>query len=156
MKQTSRMQIPEWLDTKDQCANCMKLTPLAIQTAKGQYYLCSDQCQHNFMLKAGLKGYNQVRDNDKVKMTSVGNLKTLTATELENLYRFHNNLNRNTMNKLKQGDSLDKVLGLMHTKGRKKKGNVQTRMPFLLEDPELVKQDHNEMTSEWHHWNGVN
>lgn len=134
---TSRLQIPEWLETKDQCANCMKQTSLAVQTAKGQYYLCSDQCQNNFMLKAGLKGYNQVRDNDKVKMVSVGDLKALTAKELENLYRFKNNLSRSSMNKLKQGDSLDKVLGMIDTKGRKKKGSVQTTMPFTLPDPEL-------------------
>ena len=137
-KNSAKLQIPTWLNQTDHCANCYKETHMTIQTKKGMYYVCSDNCQENFKLKAGLKGYNQVRHHDsKVKLQTVGKLNQVTAEELQNLYRFKHNLTRSSMNKQKQGDSLDRVLGMIDSRGRKSKGKVQTKMPFTLPDPEL-------------------
>jgi len=115
----------------DECANCHKLTFMSGNTAKGLFYLCSQRCINSFLLKAGLKGYNTVRDHAPVakpKPQTVGKLQELNAKELERIYRFKNNHSRDTMNKLKQGDSLDKLLGTMGL--RNKPSKVQTTMPF--------------------------
>ena len=139
-KNSATLQIPNWLQKTDHCANCYRETHMTIQTRKGTYYVCSDNCQENFKLQAGLKGYNQVRHHDnqvKPKLQTVGKLNEITAEELQNLYKFNNRLTRSAMNRQKQGDTLDRVLGMIDTRGKKSKGKVQTRMPFTLPDPEL-------------------
>ena len=139
-KNSAKIQIPTWQEAKDICANCKRETNLTIQTQKGMYYICSDNCQENFKLKSGLKGYNQVRHKDlkvRPKMMSVGKLQDLTAKELTRLYRFNNQLTRNAMNKQKRGDSLDKILGMIDNRQAKKRGKVQSKMPFTLPNPEL-------------------
>ena len=135
-KNTSQIQIPSWLDTRGDCANCMTPTHLNVATAKGHYYLCSNQCQDNFKLKAGLKGYNQVRDHSPLVLTTLGKLDELTAAEIERVYKFKNQLTRSNMNRQKEGDSLDKVLGMIDTRSKKKRSKVQTKMPFILTTPE--------------------
>ena len=120
-KHQARIQIPEWLDTRDNCSNCMTPTNLVVDTRKGRYYLSSNQCQENFYLKAGLKGYNQIRDHEQTpKLKTIGKLQDLSAEEIKNLYRFKNNLSKSAMNSRKGGDSLDRVLGMIDKQLRKK------------------------------------
>ena len=132
-KHQARIQIPEWLDTRDNCSNCMTPTNLVVETRKGRYYLCSDQCQENFYLKAGLKGYNQIRDHELgPKLETIGKLQALSAEEIKNLYRFKNKLSRTAMNSRKKGDSLDKVLGTIDKQIRKKDSKrVRTMDNFI-------------------------
>ena len=114
-------QIPEWNDNiKTACFNCHKLTNLSVNSPKGKLFLCSTSCQENFSLKAGIRGYNTVRDHDKPKLTTVGNLQDLTAIELQRMLEFKQGYNRSTMNKLKGGDSLDHILYTIDTRLKKK------------------------------------
>ena len=117
-------QIPEWNENiKTACFNCHKLTNLSVNSPKGKLFLCSRGCQENYSLKAGLRGYNTVRDHDKPKLTTVGKLENLTASELQRMLEFKQGYNRTTMNKLKGGDSLDRILYMIDTR-RKKKSKV--------------------------------
>ena len=40
------------------------------------------------------------------------------------------------MNRQKEGDSLDKILGMIDARSKKKRSKVQTKMPFILTTPE--------------------
>jgi len=132
-KHQARIQTPEWLESRDNCSSCMSPTNLAVDTRKGRFYLCSDQCQENFYLQAGLKGYNQVRHHQKTpRLETIGNLQDLSAEEIKNLYRFKNNLSKSAMNSRKEGDSLDKVLGMIDKQIRKKDSKrVRTMDNFI-------------------------
>jgi len=139
-KNTAKIQIPTWIEQKDNCSNCYSLTNLTVETRKGRYHLCSNECQENFLLKAGLKGYNQIRHHDnrvKPRLQTVGKLQDLTAKELTNLYRFKNQLTKSAMNRQKKGDSLDRILQMIDNRQMKKRGKVQSKMPFTLPDPEI-------------------
>ena len=112
-----KVKIPTWLETKKDCCVCSKATNLAVQTRKGNYFLCSDQCQMNFNLQTGINSVNQVRYHDKP--VTVGKLQNLTAEEIKNLMQFNKTHNKESMRRLKSGDSLDRVIGIMFNKGKK-------------------------------------
>ena len=135
-------KIPEWIDTRDECEHCLTPTNLTVSTARGINYLCSQQCQQNFLLQTGQKNYNQVRDHDSpMKFTTVGKLNDLTAKELERQYRFKHKLTRDNMNRLKEGDTLDRLLGMILKVPKKKETKqVTTKMPYILE----VQENNNE------------
>jgi len=108
-------QIPSFNENvKTECYNCHSLTNLYLDHPnKGRLYLCSRSCQSNFSLKSGMASYNTVRDHSTKRLTTVGKLQDLTSDELNRLIEFKQGYNRHTMKRQKEGDSLDKVLGLM-------------------------------------------
>ena len=117
----SSVVIPEWLEKKEECDVCHKITGLTVSTKKGVFYLCSDQCQLNFNLQTGMTNVNQMRHKDGYKVQSVGKLDQLSAEEIKRLLGFAKRHDRETMNKLKKGDSLDRILGIMLSNTKRSK-----------------------------------
>ncbi len=116
----SKIIIPEWLDKKEECAVCHRTTNLVVNTKKGRYSLCSDQCQLNFDLQAGISNVNKLRYKDGYRPQTVGKLDQLSSIELKRLLGFTKLHNKETMGRLKKGDSLGRVLGVSASKGKKK------------------------------------
>ena len=114
--------IPVVSDKKEECDNCRTTTRLTVQTKKGIFYLCSDNCRLNFNLKTGMSTVNQIRYKDGYRPKTIGKLDNLTPEEIKNLMGFSKRHDRQTMKRLKQGDSLDKVIGIMF--GNKKRSKV--------------------------------
>ena len=134
-KNQAKLRVLEVTTVSDICFQCSRECRTTINSPKGLIYLCSNQCQNNFLLQAGLKGYNQVRHKEDLKLTTVGKLNELTAKELERIYRFKHKLTRDQMNRNKEGDSIDRLFSSMGLRLNPKKSRrrVQTRMPFNWE-----------------------
>jgi hypothetical protein len=105
--------IPVVSDKKEECDNCRTATRLTVQTKKGIFYLCSDNCRLNFNLKTGMSTVNQIRHKDGYRPKTIGKLNNLSAEEIKNLMGFSKRHDRHTMNRLKQGDSLERMIGIM-------------------------------------------
>ena len=132
-----KLKLLDLVDDVGECSVCGDDTLLVLYDQKGMSYICSEQCQLNYRLQCGLSGYNEVRHDYGLTMKTVGKLGQLDATELSRMFRFKHKISRRKFEAVKEGDSIDKILGIIDRVSRKRQTKrVQVTQPFSWTIPE--------------------